>query len=398
MSDLVTEAVARSTDLLLEAATPHGFVASPNFDHYSVIWARDALISSLGALQTDELRLTSCVEATIDTLAHRASPLGQIPALVDHSHNSWDFGEGGVVDASAWLAIVAAEYLQTTGDTARVQTWWPAVDAAIEWLAHQDVTGSGLISAAPSTDWMDAALVRTGRTLHLNVLYAWAIRSAERIADALDTEFHAPVTDAASLVDAWFWPTEDTDFDQLYPSGFAHTALATEYRRLAASGRAHYVSHIVHAAFIDRLDVLANCLAIVAGIAGEDRATPILEAIEQASSPWPSRTFPEPISQTDFSGMLIEAVEAVIDPRWSNRPGRYHNGAAWPYVGGFHAAAVAVAQGSDAAAPLLERLAAANELGGWRFSEWIGDEGPDGAARQTWNAGTFLYAWSKLDR
>lgn len=397
MSDLVTEAVDRSTTLLLETATPAGFVASPDFDHYAVIWARDALISCLGALRAGELELTSCVEATLDTLAAHASPYGQIPALVDPSRAAWDFGEGGVVDASAWLPIVAWEYLDITGNAARTAEWWPAVETAIGWLAHQDVTGSGLISAAPSTDWMDAALTRSGRTLHLNVLYAWAIRSAEHIAGALDFEFDAPVGDAAGLVNAWFWPTKDTVLGDLYPSGFGHTALASEYRRLAADDRMHYLSHIVHAAFVDRLDVLANCLAIVGGIAGETRARSILEAIEPSSSPWPSRTFPEPISPTDPSGMLIEAVDAVIDTRWSSTPGCYHNGAAWPYLGGFHAAAVAITHGAAAAAPILERLAAANQLGDWRFSEWIGSDGPNGAAQQTWNAGAFLYAWSMLD-
>ncbi len=39
---------------------------------------------------------------------------------------------------------------------------------------------------------------------------------------------------------------------------------------------------------------------------------------------------------------------------------------------------------------------AANALDDWRFSEWIGPDGPDGAAHQTWNAGTFLYAWSMV--
>ena len=95
--------------------------------------------------------------------------------------------------------------------------------------------------------------------------------------------------------------------------------------------------------------------------------------------------------------MLIEAVDAVIDPRWSNMPGRYHNGAAWPYLGGFHAAAVAIGRGPEAAVPILERVAAANALGDWRFSEWIGDDGPDGAPFQTWNAGAFLFAWSMLE-
>jgi glycogen debranching enzyme len=397
MSDLVAEAVEKSRDLLVDAATPWGFVASPDFEHYAVIWARDALITCLGALRSGDARLIESAAATIDTLSAHASPLGQIPALVNPSRGTWDFAEGGVVDTSAWLAIVAAEHLDVTGDTDRTREWWPAVRAAIEWLAHQDVSGSGLISVAPSTDWMDAALTRSGRTLHLNVLYAWAIRSAQRIAETVGEEFRAPVADADGLVNAWFWPYPEVHFDDLYPSGFAHAALATQYRRLADEDRTHYVSHIIHAAFVDRLDVLANCLAVVGGVAGEDRSQTILEAIESSASPWPSRTFPEPIPTSDSSGMLIEAVDAVIDPRWSNTPGRYHNGAAWPYVGGFHAAAVAVTHGSTAAAPIVERLAAANALGGWRFPEWIGPDGPDGAARQTWNAGTFLYAWSMLE-
>jgi glycogen debranching enzyme len=397
MSDLVAEAVERSTALLSAAATPWGFVASPDFEHYSVIWARDALISSLGALHTGDAGLIECAGATLDTLCDRASSLGQIPALVDASRSTWDFAEGGVVDTSAWLAIVAAEHFDVTGDADRAKAWWPAVHGSLRWLAHQDVTGSGLISAAPSTDWMDAALTRTGRTLQLNVLYAWAIRSVERIASALDEAFDSPVPDVDRLVNAWFWPSDDIEFESLFPKGFAHAALADEYRRIAHGDRTHYVSHIVHAAFVDRLDVLANCLAVVAGIAEGDRATTVVEALEPASEPWPSRTFPEPITPTDPSGMLIEAVEAVIDPRWSNAPGRYHNAAAWPYVGGFHAAAAARTGGSAAAVPILERLSRANALDDWRFSEWIGPHGPDGAADQTWNAGTFLYAWSLLD-
>jgi glycogen debranching enzyme len=315
---------------------------------------------------------------------------------VSPSRDTWDFGEGGAVDTSAWAAIVASEYLDVTGDVTRLRRWWPTIRSAIDWLAHQDVTGSCLISAAPSTDWMDAALTRSGRTLHLNVLYAWAIRSASRVAEALGEDFQMPVADIDAVVNAWFWPDPGVTLADLHPAGFAHSALADEYRRLASAPRRHYASHIVHAAFIDRLDVLANCLAIVSGVADQERSKVVLGAIGPSSSPWPSRTFPEPVPPTDPSGMLIEAVDAVIDPRWSNTPGRYHNGAAWPYIGGFHAAAVAVTLGRDAATPIMERLAAANELGDWRFSEWIGPDGPDGAPRQTWNAGTFLYAWSML--
>lgn len=393
----ITEAVRRSKELLAEATTPWGFVASPTFDHYSVIWARDALITCLGALRCDDEGLTATAGATIETLVSHRSRLGQMPALVKPSRSEWDFAEGGVVDTTAWLPIAVAAYLDATSDTGRVQRWWPAVRDCIVWLSHQDVTGSGLISAAPSTDWMDAALSRSGRTLQLNVLYAWAVRSAGRIAQSLGQDFAPPVADIDQLVNAWFWPTPEIPMTDLYPAGFAHAALAEEHRRLSSLERAHYASHIVHAAFIDHVDVLANSLAIVGGVADLARADRVLRSIEPASRPWPSRTFPNVIPFDDPSGMFIRSVDSVIDPRWSSAPGRYHNGAAWPYIGGFHAAAVASIRGPEAAIPVLERLASANALGDWRFSEWIGDDGPVGAPRQTWNAGTFLYAWSIID-
>jgi glycogen debranching enzyme len=92
--------------------------------------------------------------------------------------------------------------------------------------------------------------------------------------------------------------------------------------------------------------------------------------------------------------MLISVAEAAIPDRWRNRPGTYHNAAAWPFVGGFHVEALARVSGSTAALPLLERLAAANAAGEWSFAEWIDAAGaPAGAALQTWNAATFVLAY-----
>ncbi len=91
--------------------------------------------------------------------------------------------------------IVAGHYLEATGDLSRIRGWWQSIARAIEWLTYQDVTGSGLISVAPSTDWMDAALTRSGRTLHVNVLYGWAIDSAVSIAAALGEPLETPVPD-----------------------------------------------------------------------------------------------------------------------------------------------------------------------------------------------------------
>jgi glycogen debranching enzyme len=394
MSEFTDQAYRRAVDLLEKAATPHGFVASPAFDHYAVVWARDALISSLGALALGTPKLVRAVASTLDTLSSHASPLGQIPALVAPARNEWDFAEGGVVDTTALFVVVVDSYAKATGDVERVRTWWPAVDAAMRWLRYQDVTGSGLISAAPSTDWMDAALTRSGRTLHLNVLYFWAATAYESVAALTSQEAGQESSRIGRAIDDWFWPSPRVDAGTLFPHGFAHDATRIAYWEAASENRTHYLSHIVHAAFIDRCDVLANVLAIRSGLADGEKSRRILEVIADCADPYPTRTFPEPIAHGDGTGMLISVAEAAIPDRWRNRPGTYHNAAAWPFVGGFHVEALARVSGSTAALPLLERLAAANAAGEWSFAEWIDAAGaPAGAALQTWNAATFVLAY-----
>ena len=390
---VVVTARERSLELLHRAATHAGFVASPSFEHYTVIWARDSLITSLGACATTDSSLHETVAATLDTLTAHASPLGQIPAIVSPERNEWDFGEGGVVDSTAWLPVVVEAHLRATGDIERARAWWPAVEAAIAWLRHQDVTGTGLLSVAPSTDWMDAALTRSGRTLHVNALYAWAASAADRLREALELETTGEGARVTHTVDAWFWPDPAVEFASLFEHGFAHTSIEREYRRLAAAPRNHYASHIVHAAFVDRCDVLANLVAILAGVPSDARARVIIEHLSPAADPWPSRALMQPVSPGDPSGMYIEQADRAIDARWRNLPGRYHNGAAWPYIGGFHVAATSVVLGPEPARALLSRLAQALAMGDWSFPEWIDSAGaPEGARDQVWNAGAFLLA------
>jgi glycogen debranching enzyme len=398
VSGRTAEAYERSVALLHNAATPAGFVASPAFDHYAAIWARDGLISALGALDVGEPALLEAAAATLDTLSAHASPLGQIPALVAPAKMEWDFGEGGVVDATAWFVIVVDAYARTTGDLDRVRTWWPASEQAMSWLRHQDVTGSGLISAAPSTDWMDAALTRSGRTLHLNALYAGAAAAGARVGAALGEPVNGASEEIAAAVNAWFWPDTGTDVRALFPHGFHHDATRISYWEAASANRRHYVSHIVHSAFVDRCDTLANLLAIRTGVADDERAKVILDTLDAAADPYPTRTFPDPIRHDDGTGMLIAVAESSIPERWRNRPGQYHNGAAWPYIGGFHVEMLARSGDQAAARELLVRLAEANALDEWCFPEWIDTEGAAaGAALQTWNAATYVLGFRAVN-
>lgn len=400
---LLEEGVARSRQLLTDAATPEGFVASTGFGHYSAVWARDACLTALGGLAVGDGPLVEAAGATVDTLLAAASPQGRVPVVV-RPGLGWDWGEGGGVDPSAWVVVAAAAYLRTTGDFVRVEGWFPRLEAAMAWLAHQDVTGSGLISAAPATDWMDAALTRSGRTLHLNVLYYWAQRSLEEIGAALHRPTSGSSEDLSWRIDLLFWPQPQRDVAELYPHGFGHDALRVAYWEAAQGRRRHYVSHVVHSAFVDLCDVAASCLAVVSGAAGGERAQEVVKGLSElaVAEPLPSRTYPEPVEASEPWGMWIRAAEAVIPPRWRNPPGSYHNGAVWPYVGALHARAEATAGRHPQARRLLEQVAAANRLGvegEWEFREWItptDEPRPAGAPQQVWNAGTLLWAAEAL--
>jgi hypothetical protein len=396
-SRIVELARDRSVDLLRACATPYGFVASSRFDHYRSVWARDACIAGLGALASNDPDLIACAGATLDTLAAGMTPLGHVPAVVRPEAEEWDWGEGGVVDSNLWFVILAGRHFAVTGDLDRAGRWWPAVERALRWIAHQDVTGSGLISAAPSTDWMDAALTRSGRTLHLNVLHAWAAREAATTAGRLGRAAPVDPDEIRRRVDTWFWPDPSIDVRSLYPHGFGHDALAVAYWEAASPSRTHYLSHIVHAALIDKVDVLANLLAVVAGVADMVRSTRILDELGSEAYPHPTPALLEAVQPGDPSAMLVSVAEAVIPPRWQNRPGRYHNGGSWPYIGGFHVLAEVSAGRPEHAAGLLEAVAMSNSVDDWAFPEWIDTEGrPRGAAGQAWNAGAYLLGYRAL--
>lgn len=94
--------------------------------------------------------------------------------------------------------------------------------------------------------------------------------------------------------------------------------------------------------------------------------------------------------------MFYPGVDRHLNPRWRNPPHCYHNGAVWPFVGGFHVASLALAGRPQEAGGLLEGLAGANRVADWGFHEWLhGETGePAGAPQQTWNAGMYVLAWN----
>ena len=84
-----------------------------------------------------------------------------------------------------------------------------------------------------------------------------------------------------------------------------------------------------------------------------------------------------------------------------NLPHQYHNSGIWPFIGGFHVAALVKTGHLEKAEGLLQDLARANQQGcrrEWEFNEWLhGRTGnPMGYAYQAWSAGMYLYAYEAV--
>lgn len=349
---------------------------------------------------------------SLHTFSKAISRHGQVAAVIRPEQNNWDWGEGGSVDSTAWYIILSGAVLAATGRKDLIEPKWDSIKAGLDWLQHQDVTGTGLISGAPSTDWMDSSLTRSGRTLNLNVLYLWAADAATRLASALGEEPPIEPADISWRINTLFWPTAEEGPEQLFkgsgvmstPETFPHQATVKAHQTAARANRSHYISHVVHSLYNENCDVLANLIAVCLAIPNSERSGRILDFLQEAQvySPFPTRTWARPIQKESGSGMRILDAEANIDPRWHNPPYSYHNGGIWPFVGGFHVVALALTDQPDQASSLLSRLGEANRVGTdkhWGFHEWLdGRTGePSGAPDQAWNAGMYVLAHKAVE-
>ncbi len=395
-----------AVDALRRASTPYGFVASLTDDHYRSIWTRDASIAALGAVASGDPDLRRSGVRSLLTLASCARRNGQIPNAVWTRDAGLyrDWHESGAVDTSAWFAIATAYVLPDCAPE-EAGTLLNAAASAIRWLRDRDLNGMGVLWVPPAGDWMDSTLHLSGRTLLTNSLYVWALRLLEPLADEHSLDL-GPGLDAgatASAVRMLLWPPEHLDPATLLfeaPAdvrhGWQHPVLAAALHEAHDPDRRWFAATLEAGRVREDVDVLGNCIAVISGVSTEWQTTRILDELDElsVSEPFATRSLAVPIDPTDPSGLIDPSAEAIQDPRWRNPPFRYHNGGAWPFIGGFHAWALRRAGRRAAAGRVLEAVNRTNVIDGeWAFPEWVaGDTGePAATLMQTWSAASALY-------
>lgn len=328
---------------------------------YPEPYTRDLLVSGLGILASGNGELLESLRRILLSLARNQSPRGQMPSMVHDSENR------GASDTTPLFLLVLAMFRNFTGDGAFLEE---AGARALLWMDYQTTDDRELVGQQPTSDWRDEHWV-LGHGLFVNTLVHGYLK-------LLGHDGRAEALRASA--------------NQGGGGGFTTPDQPT------------YAVWFYKVLRDKRCDILGNSLAILTGLAGAGRSRDMVAWIEAHCD----RMRAGGALALDLAPCFFPFVEPA-DPDWHpryetfNMPGHYHNGGVWPFVCGFHIAAL-VAVGEQALAERkLRALTAAVRVarcsppvpeGGFGFNEWhlARDGTPAGQDWQTWSASMYLYA------
>lgn len=393
MSALVETAFEQARAILSRECSPIGLMASP--EGYPHVWARDSVITSLGAVLLPEHR--DCLRRSLETLASQQSELGAIPNNVSVATRRLDHTNAGSVDSNLWFIV--GHYLQfkTFGDVEFLRAHWASLEKALLWLRYQDSNGCGLLEVHEAADWADL-LANRFNILYDNVLWYASLRAMAAMARALDVDgarYDALADDVRHKIRIVLWvgPENADEWTTTCPghTEWKHTLSQVDPVLVK---RPFFLPYVAFRDFGDYCDVFGNLLTILFGVANPVQEKRILDYLYQVgiAEPYPVRVLHPVIHPGNKDWREYYRNNNL------NLPDQYHNGGIWPFVGGFYVGVLVKAGRMEEAKHQLERLAAVNRLGvdaEWEFNEWChGQTGrPMGYPHQAWSAGMYVLAY-----
>jgi hypothetical protein len=334
---------------------------------YPEPYTRDLLISGLGILACKNQRLTAVLRRVLQTLARNQSRLGQIPVLV-HDPNELNSS-----DSTPLFLLAVGLYRKATGEAGFLDD---AAKKAMTWMEYQSPGNEVMVAQLPTSDWRDEQWI-IGYGLYVNtIVYSYLLLHNQ--------------TERASKM--------RSELNRYTISSEVQPRLV--HKGLAPRRKPYYAAWVYKVLSDQHFDLLGNSLAILSGLTSPSRAKRMVSWVEnqcqtlreqgQLAFDLPPNYFP-----------YIQPEDSDWHPRYArfNLPGEYHNGGVWPFICGFHVAAI-VATGRISLAErklhaLTELVRPSREADvGFGFNEWFRaqDGTPRGQDWQTWSAGMYLYA------
>lgn len=377
--EILEECYREARELLRQNSTPAGILASArnakaDSRNYDSIFGRDASICALGMAASGDAGLTRTAVDGLLTLARFQAPNGQIPKFVKPERGEADFWYAGCIDATLWWLIALRFVERFAPDDLPSEELRPQVDRALTWLSCQEHQGWHLLQQGEASDWADI-MPRSGFVLYTNALWLW-VKRLYGLPDLESTRRNAQLI---------FNPFCTTVPEQ------KRIRLLRHYIRNSCRPSPFFLSFVNFSFWGEELDVFGNLLAFLTGLGDPSCAGKAVAGLMAmgANDPHPIRVVGTPIGQHTL------LWRRYMERHGQNLAWQYHNGGAWPFVGGFWIMLLSRLGMAREARAELEKLALANRVNGWEFNEWFqGQTGqPMGMPRQSWNAALYILAY-----
>ncbi|GEM47239.1 amylo-alpha-1,6-glucosidase [Deinococcus cellulosilyticus] len=409
--------------VLLSNGSPIGLLGSSTA--YKQVWARDSMICGLGLMVMGSPEGAEIMRRSLRTLQAYQTRLGNIPhnvgftgipdpALIAHGgalivgddtpRVVVDTAHSGCIDNSLWF-IIGNDYVhRTDGDTERLRNAWTAIKRAYTWLEYQDSNECGLLEVHEAMDWADLFANRYN-SLWPNVLWYAVQKCMASISVAMGEDpepYLERAEDIKFKINTLLWVGAEVQKDMhwvennrkewLYPI----RATQTLYQE-----RPYFLPYMAFRDWCDRFDTFGNLSAILFGLASETQTGKIFDFIRSAGvdEPYPIKAIHPPVMPGDPDWREYYRLRNL------NLPDQYHNGGAWPFLGGFYVAALVKAGCLREAEHQLDRLTEMNRMARnpdqeWDFNEWFhGRSGkPSGFRGQSWSTAMYIYAHECVKR
>ena len=393
MTDLTNLALENAQAVLDRECSPIGLMASP--EGYPHVWARDSVITSLGALLAPGHE--NCLKVSLQTLGGQQSELGAIPNNVSVATGRLDHTNAGSIDSNLWFILGHAFQQRVWGELTFLQEAWPSLEQALLWLRYQDSNGCGLLEVHEAADWADL-LANRFNVLYDNVLWYAALNAMGEMAAVLGQDgdrYTAMARDVRHKIRIVLWVGKENE-QEWGPNCPGHGEWIHTLSQVdpVLVKRPYFLPYVAFRDFGDYCDVFGNLLAVLFGVANPAQEKRILDYLHQVgiAEPYPVRVL-NPIIYPGNKDWREYYRNNNL-----NLPEQYHNGGIWPFVGGFYVAALVKSGRMEEAGRQLEKLAEVNRLGveeEWEFNEWChGRTGqPMGYPHQAWSAGMYIFAY-----
>jgi len=334
---------------------------------YPEPYTRDLLISIFGIAVSKNEKLIYSLKKVLLHLAKNQSKNGQIPSIVCDRNNL------GSSDTTPLFLIAAGIFRKILNDSTFLKN---AVDKAIIWMEYQSPTNDYLIVQQPTSDWRDEQWV-LGYGLFVNTL----MYTGHKL---LENEMQAQ-------------KIKDSFGNFIYQSG---KPLESPQPGLAIRQKPYYALWSFKIYSSERFDLLGNSLAILSGLSSISKSREIIEWVEKECEIMTSK-YELGVGLSPNFFPYIKPEDSDWHDRYFdfNKPGDYHNGGVWPFISGFHIAALVSVKEYDLAEKHLLALTKLVTLSKskdieYGFNEWYKAQNgrPMGQDWQTWSASNYLYA------